>query len=110
MHAYAKRGQGSRDIYAVVKSRAIGEQGSTSDDAVAMSFGNPAVYAGCPTQIIRINDEIFHTDCTFFVGLPVLSYSYSVFRCTRFVPLTDTDTNSSMATSEEKLRPNAAQD
>src|SRR5262249_17730550 len=108
MHADAEGGESACDVHAVVERNTVRERRGTGDDAGAVRFGDAAINARGPAQIIGIDDEILHSTCrctcTAAARLPVLSDSYLVASGSQFVPLTDTHTNSSMATSTKKLR------
>src|SRR5215472_1043623 len=60
MHSDSQPRQLPRGLDAVFKRGAISEQGSAGHDSILMSFGDPAVYAHCPAQIIRVYDEVPH--------------------------------------------------
>ena len=60
MDADAEAWRRTREFYAGGEGRAIREQGRAGDDAVAVGFGDAAIYAFGPAKVIRIDDEILH--------------------------------------------------
>src|SRR5215470_5770213 len=56
MDADAHGGQCAGDVYAVVEGFTIRDEGSAGDDAVAVGFGDAAIDACRPAQIIRVYD------------------------------------------------------
>ena len=96
MNPHPQPGGGSRGVHAAREGGAVGEQRGASHYSATKSLNDAAVHAVGPSEVIRIDDQIFHS-LSVSVFRPVRSYSYSFVRPPVFVPLTVFLRNSSMA-------------
>ena len=63
VHAYAQTFAGWRGHFEPeTKGGAVGQDGSAGDHAVAVGFGDAAIYTFGPAEIVRVHDEIFQRE------------------------------------------------